>query len=190
MKSLIWVVAAICITTTFSPAHAQAPTVFTNIEIKNANGDAMLLGHCNIAMLRQGVFQQWFIPGFNTYQPDTSVTRFLGPLLKNKCIEIFLGTWCGDSRREVPRMLKLLEIAGFDIQKVKLIFVNNTADAYKQSPQHEEAGKNIKRVPTMIVYENQVEIGRIIEYPVDTLGKDLLRILKAEKYVPNYSQLK
>ena len=44
-------------------------------------------------------------------------------------------------------MLKLLEIAGFDIQKVKLIFVNNTAEAYKQSPQHEEAGKNIKRVP-------------------------------------------
>jgi thiol-disulfide isomerase/thioredoxin len=190
MKSLIWVVAAICMTTTFSPAHAQAPTVFANTEIKNANGDAMLLGHCNISMLRQGAFQQWFIPGFNTYQPDTSVAHSLVPLLKNKFIEIFLGTWCGDSRKEVPRMLKLLEIAGFDIQKVKLIFVNNTAEAYKQSPQHEEAGKNIKRVPTMIVYENQLEIGRIIEYPVETLEKDLLRILKAEKYVPNYNQLK
>jgi len=190
MKSLIWFVAAVCMATTFSPAHAQTPVTYANTEIKNAGGDPMLLGHCDIALLKQGIFQQWFVPGFTSYQPDSSIARSLQPLLKNKVIEIFLGTWCGDSRREVPRMLKMLESCGYDIQKVKLIFVSNAADAYKQSPQHEESGKNIKRVPTMILYENQAEIGRIIEYPVETLEKDLLRILKGEKYVPNYSQLK
>jgi len=190
MKSLIWFVAAVCMTTIFSLAHAQAPVTYANTEIKNAGGDPMLLGHCDIALLKQGTFQQWFVPGFTSYQPDSSITRSLKPLLKNKAIEIFLGTWCGDSRREVPRMLKMLELCGYDIQKVKLIFVSNAADAYKQSPQHEESGKNIKRVPTMILYDNQIETGRIIEFPVETLEKDLLRILKGEKYVPNYSQLK
>ncbi len=190
MKSLIWFVAAIYIATNFSPAHAQAPITYANIETKDTNGDPMLLGHCDIALLKQGVFQQWFVPGFNAYQPDSSMIRFLQPLLRNKIVEIFLGTWCGDSRREVPHMLKILEGAGFNIQKVKLVFVSNAADAYKKSPQHEEVGKNIKRVPTMIVYEHQTEIGRIIEYPVETLEKDLLRILKGEKYVPNYSRLK
>jgi thiol-disulfide isomerase/thioredoxin len=190
MKSLIWFVAAICMATTFSPAHAQAPTNYANTEIKNASGDAMLLGHCDIALLKQGTFQQWFVSGFTSYQPDSSITRFLQPLLKGKVIEIFLGTWCGDSRREVPRMLKMLESSGYDIQKVKLVFVSNAADMYKQSPQHEETGKNIKRVPTLIVYSQQTEIGRIIEYPVVSLEKDLLSILKGEKYVPNYSQLR
>jgi len=190
MKSLIWVVAAVCMTAIFSPAHAQSPTPYANTEIKNASGEPMLLGHCEINLLKQGVFQQWFIPGFNAYQPDSLTTRTLAPLVKDKFIEIFLGTWCGDSRREVPRMLKMLESSGYDIQKVKLVFVSNAADVYKQSPQHEEAGKNIKRVPTLIVYHKETEIGRIIEYPVETLEKDLLKILKSEKYVPNYSQLK
>lgn len=190
MKSLIWFVAIICMAATFSPAHAQAPVTYVNTEVRNANGDPMLLGHCDMAMLKQGGFQHWFVPGFHTYQPDSSITRLLQPLLKNIFIEIFLGTWCGDSRREVPRMLKMLESSGYDIQKVKLVFVSNAADAYKQSPQHEEAGKNIKRVPTMILYNNQTEMGRIIEYPVETLEKDLLRMLKGEKYVPNYSQLR
>ncbi|MFZ6023255.1 MAG: thiol reductase thioredoxin [Bacteroidota bacterium] len=190
MKSLIWFVAAVCMVTNFSPAHAQAPNAYANTEVKTANGDLMLLGHCEMALLKQGAFQQWFVPGFTSYQPDSFITRLLHPLLKNKTIEIFLGTWCGDSRREVPRMLKMLESSGFDIQKVKLLFVSNAADMYKQSPQHEESGKNIKRVPTLIVYNQQIEIGRIIEYPVASLEKDLLSILKGEKYVPNYSQLR
>lgn len=190
MKSFIWFVAAICMATTFSPAYTQAPATYANTEVKNANSDPMLLGYCDMALLKQGVFKEWFVPGFAAYRPDSLIVGLLQPLLKNKRIEIFLATWCGDSRREVPHMLKILEYAGYDLQKVKLVFVNNAAEFYKQSPQHEEAGKNIKRVPTLILYNNQTEIGRIIEYPVETLEKDLLRILKGEKYIPNYSQLK
>lgn len=190
MKKLIWVAAIVCIAACFSPAYAQAPATYVNTEVKNANGESMLLGHCNIALLRKGVFQQWFLPGFDSYQPDSVIVSALMPLLKDKVIEIFLGTWCGDSRREVPRMLKVLQVSGYDTGKVKLIFVSNAPDAYKQSPQHEEAGKNIKRVPTLIVYDRDKETGRIIEYPVETLEKDLLRILKGEPYVPNYHQLR
>lgn len=189
MKSLIWVVAILCMAASFAPAHAQVSSTYANTEIKNANGESMLLGHCELALLLKPAFGQWFSTGFSAYQPDSSFTNQLGSLLKDKQIEIFLGTWCGDSRREVPRMLKMLESSGYDIQKVKLIFVSNAGDTYKQSPQHEEAGKNIKRVPTLILYHNQTEMGRIIEYPVESLEKDLLRILRQEKYVPNYSGL-
>ena len=189
MKILIWIAAVVAMAAIFSPAHAQAPVIYANTEVKNTNGDPMLLGCCEIKLLKQGAFQQWFVPGFNAYQPDTAITSSLRPLLKNKHIEIFLGTWCGDSRREVPRMLKVLETAGYDIALVKLVFVSNAAETYKQSPQHEEAGKNIRRVPTLIVYDQQKEVGRIVEYPVETLEKDLARIVKGEKYQPNYSQL-
>lgn len=190
MKLYSWVVVALLAATISLPVCAQEKSQYANIETKNSNGEVMLLGHCDWAMLKQGTYQSWFMPGFNAYQPDSIILQSIKPLLQGKQIEIFLGTWCGDSRREVPKMLKLLETAGCNISSVKLVFVSNAPDAYKQSPQHEEAGKDIKRVPTLIVYHDKKETGRIVEYPVVSLEKDLLAILRGEKYVPNYSTMK
>lgn len=86
-------------------------------------------------------------------------------------------------------MIKILQAASFDTSHLRLIFVDNSTKKYKQSPQHEEAGKNIHHVPTIIVYEKNKEIGRIIESPVASLEKDLLAILRHEDYEPNYQAI-
>jgi hypothetical protein len=57
---------------------------------------------------------------------------------------------------------------------------------YKQSPEHEEAGRKILRVPTLIIESGGHEWGRIIELPVVSLERDLLRILRKDGYIPNY----
>ena len=190
MKSSFLVITVLCIVMTQPYVNAQTTTAFANIEVKNSNGEPMLLGHCDVSFLQQGVYKNWYQPGYDHYIPDSSTIPFLTELLKGKQIDIFLGTWCGDSRREVPRMMKILTQAGVHQQQIKLIFVSNESNSYKKSPQHEEAGKNIKRVPTLIVYENEKEMGRIIEYPVVSLEKDLLLILRRENYVPNYGSMK
>jgi thiol-disulfide isomerase/thioredoxin len=162
--------------------------------INSANGNTIndpqatthLLGVHPIADLRQAPFADWFQYNYQNYQPDSLLLPELKQLLKGKELQIFLGTWCGDSKREVPRMLKILAAAGFDSTKLQLVFVNNTADQYKKSPTHEEQGKNIVRVPTLIVYKGKTEIGRFIEYPKESIEKDLLKILKGEPYQPNY----
>jgi tetratricopeptide (TPR) repeat protein len=41
-------------------------------------------------------------------------------------------------------------------------------------------------VPTLIVYENGLELNRINESPVESLERDLLKILRKEAYTPNY----
>jgi tetratricopeptide (TPR) repeat protein len=64
--------------------------------------------------------------------------------------------------------------------------VDSHTEYYKQSPQHEEAGLNIFRVPTLIISKKKTEIGRIIEYPVQSLERDMLSIIKSEPYVPRY----
>lgn len=189
MKSIILMVTVLYTITVSSSIIAQTKTNFANIEVKSSNGEPMLLGHCDASFLLQGTYKNWYQPGYENYVPDSSIIQLLIGLLKGKRIEIFLGTWCGDSRREVPRMMKMLAKTGVDQQQIKLIFVSNESNSYKQSPQHEEFGKNIKRVPTLIVYDDDKEIGRIIEYPVVSLEKDLLSILRKEKYVPNYSRL-
>jgi hypothetical protein len=87
-------------------------------------------------------------------------------------------------------MLKILEAAGFDTSNLGIVCVSNEFDMYKKSPQGEELGKNIQRVPTLIVYEKNKEIGRIIESPVLSLERDLLSILRKEPYIPNHANLK
>lgn len=163
-------------------------TTQLNRREKDSRGNEMLLGKCNRTALHEKPFSDWFEKNYRDYSPEQSAIPLLKELLKNKTIMLFLGTWCGDSRREVPRMLNILDAAGFQDKNLQMVMVSNQPDMYKQSPTHEEAGKNIIRVPTLIIYENEKEIGRIVEYPVKTLEQDLLSILKGIGYIPNYSQ--
>ncbi|MBL7739457.1 MAG: hypothetical protein JNK14_09565 [Chitinophagaceae bacterium] len=132
-------------------------------------------------------FDKWFVEGYDAYQPDTTVISSLRKInMKNTSIRIFLGTWCGDSRREVPRFLKILHELSFPLQQVHIIAVGGGDSLYKQSPQHEETGKGIFRVPVFILYKNDKEIGRINEYPSYSLEKDMLALLSGRSYIPNY----
>jgi hypothetical protein len=150
----------------------------------------ILLGKCTRDALLQPPFEEWFRSNYDSYKVDSFTCNFIRPLLAGKSITIFMGTWCGDSRREVPRVLKMLDCCGFPMDKLTLIMVSNKDSLYKKSPQHEEAGKNIVRIPTIIIEQKGLEIGRIIEFPVTSLEKDLLSILRKEGYKPNYDQMK
>ncbi|HET6766385.1 MAG TPA: hypothetical protein VFH08_03265 [Chitinophagaceae bacterium] len=168
----------------------SASPVLTNQLSKDSRGNDMLLGKCTRAALLQSPFIDWYKPNYDSYHVDSFTCNFIRPLLAGKSVTIFLGTWCGDSKREVPRVLKMLDCCGFSSNNITLIMVSNRDSLYKKSPQHEETGKNIVRVPTIIIEQKGVEIGRIIEFPKTSLEKDLLSILRKEKYQPNYHHLK
>jgi len=53
-------------------------------------------------------------------------------------------------------------------------------DDSKLSPVAEYPGLDIQRVPTFIIYKNNVEAGRIIENPLTSLEQDILNILTKE----------
>ena len=132
-------------------------------------------------------YTKWFDSMYAAYIPAReTVTDLKKQHTRGLRFEIFLGTWCGDSRREVPRFLKILDQLPMAEHKVSLIALGNSDSLVKQSPGHEEAGKGIFRVPVFIVYRDGNEIGRITEFPVNSLENDLLRILSAEGYQPNY----
>ena len=78
---------------------------------------------------------------------------------------MFFGTWCHDSQREVPRMLKILEAVGFPQADVKMV----TLDVSKNDPLGLAAANEVKFTPTFIFFRQQNELGRIVEKPATTL---------------------
>ncbi len=122
-------------------------------------------------------FINWFNKEYTNYKVDFPTTEEIKNYLDGKIIKIVLGTWCSDSRREVPRMLKILDFVGFPDDKIQLINVSRE----KKGIAGEVDSLNIEFVPTIIVYENGKEISRIIETPTETLEKDLLKIIKRQQ---------
>ncbi len=86
-------------------------------------------------------------------------------------IEIYFGTWCHDSQREVPRLLKAL--AKHDNIPLQLTLL----DHQKSDPQGQAKIKKVKYTPTFIIYQDQREIGRIIERPKVSLIADITQFI-------------
>jgi hypothetical protein len=134
---------------------------------------AILLGPIERTALGGEPYGTWFDEQYGGYELDTLTLALLADSLVDVDVKIFLGTWCHDSRREVPRVYKILDYLGYPAEQVTLIALGRD----KHGPAREEEGFDIELVPTIIFYRGGVEIGRIIESPTDTLEEDLLDIL-------------
>jgi thiol-disulfide isomerase/thioredoxin len=148
-------------------------------------GKPMLLGKITIEELQQEPFAEWYQMESDGYEVDTELTNAISNP-GQYTYEVFLGTWCGDSRREVPRMEKIFSEMGIDMSNVLIV----TLDRDKISPNGEQEGKDIRYVPTLIVNKDNQEIGRIVESPSSetaTLESDLFEISLGIPPVPNYS---
>jgi len=164
--------------------NAKSQPSFLSLE--NANNQPWLWGKVPINALRQSPFDKWMVTNYQNYQPDAAQMEALKQVIQNKQVQIFLGTWCGDSKREVPKMLKVLQLAGVDTTNVELVCVSSNDETYKQSWHREEKGKNIHRVPTFIIYDNDKEVGRMVESPKQSIENDLWQIITGKAYQPKY----
>ncbi|MGH1386037.1 thioredoxin family protein [Kordia sp.] len=154
---------------------------------KDTRGRDLLLSEITKDGFTSNSFNSWFSPNYEAYEPDAEIIKKLKRKLKKYSITIFMGTWCGDSKREVPKFMKLLDAANFPEEKLRIVGLDNKRSAYKQGPNGEEKGLNIHRVPTFIVYNKKgKEVGRIVEHAVESLEADLLRICRKKSYEHNY----
>jgi thiol-disulfide isomerase/thioredoxin len=121
-------------------------------------------------------YSEWSGPGYDHYQPDEKIIKKCEKKMDDSLrIIIFMGTWCSDSRKQVPHFYKILDLLQFPMYNIKLIFV----DRDKNDGIGEAKKWNVKKVPTFIITDKYGgEIGRIVESPKRTLEKDLLAILK------------
>ena len=87
-------------------------------------GKPMLLGPITIEELQQEPFNEWYQIEFSEYEVDVRTVSELTTAIDNSnqyTYEIFLGTWCGDSRREIPRIEKIFNEMGVDMNNVAIV---------------------------------------------------------------------
>ena len=144
----------------------------------------LMLGEFNLEELKATKNKEWFNRSYEEYSPNLETLKKLTSEVKkeNFHIEVYLGTWCPDSQREFPQLIKLLDQINFDMDNLRLVGV----DRDKVVPLLSEAERkslDINHVPTIIVFdENGKELNRYVEFAQESLEKDLLKILSRQDY--------
>ena len=165
----------------FSSCRTKKPVTDSTVPVEDvkpalnfSDQTTWVLGYFTRPQLERPPHSEWFMKGYDGYLFNTDALNKLSDISKDDLtIKIVLGTWCPDSRREVPRFMRIMDLWGFPAEKITFIGVDNA----KLSPVGEYEMLNIERVPTFIVYKNNIELGRIIETPVTSLEQDMVNIL-------------
>lgn len=144
--------------------------------------DPILLGEQHRDVLEANPYNKWFMTSYKDHTLDTETLTTVKAGLKDVRITAFMGTWCEDSQREVPAFYKILDEVDYASSTVKLITVSEE----KTTPEGLEKGKEITNVPTFIFMKDGKELGRIVEYPLESLEKDMAKILTGQPYKHAY----
>ena len=158
---------------TFLIAAPQINAQDFKITTDEKNGEPLILGYCSASIIIDSLFKDTWTTEYDNYQPDFEVLDSLEGKLDNIIITIVFRSTCSDSREQLPRLFKILNELNYDVNSITLIGVNRE----KQGLSNEAEGLEIELVPTIIFYKDGSEIGRIVETPVESLEKDLLKIL-------------
>lgn len=130
------------------------------------------------------------LPGWSAekaeYEPAAEDLAVLAAVSEPVDIICVLGSWCGDSEREVPRFWKILDMAENPNLTMTLFAVGRATDE-KARELMVEIGfdenlrdvYNVQLVPTFIFLRGEKELGRIVETPETTLEQDAARILSS-----------
>jgi hypothetical protein len=126
-----------------------------------------------LGKIQRSVLDDTFMAEYNSYPVKTEFLDLIRRVSPGIRIVVFLGAWCSDSRREVPRFLKIMDQAGFPPARLTLYAV----DREKKCPDGSTTLYGIERVPTFVFEKGSEEVGRIVETPRASLEGDVVTIL-------------
>ena len=157
MAVIRWLFLILALVTPFSIGAAER----SNYHVGEINQQALFAAH------------PIFKVNYQSYQPSAElVSSFKADLPEALEVRVLFGTWCHDSEREVPRLLKLLNLAGMPDESVEMYAL----DLKKKDPGGMADAMGIKYTPTFIFYVGGREIGRIVERPEESLISDIARL--------------
>ena len=111
----------------------------------------------------------------NLYSPDESYCKNIQNKISNGDYKfiVIAGSWCGDTKSELPKLLKIMDVCNVEDDDFILIGVGRDKVIRDES----QSKYPFESVMTLIIENNGIEIGRIVEFPESSWEYDILNIL-------------
>ncbi|MCB0834645.1 MAG: thioredoxin family protein [Bacteroidetes bacterium] len=135
------------------------------------NGEKLLSGPIG----KEELFREFpqFKENYDNYMPRISPNQSLRETIDSCKILIFLGTWCSDTKRHLPVILKVIDfLAGHNV-----IYELHALDRSKRDSDGLTTKYRVERIPTVIFIKHGSEVGRFVERPKNSVEDDLYGIL-------------
>ena len=132
---------------------------------------APLVGHVTREALEN--YDTWKTLRAEDYTPDGTAVQAIASNWRGVRVLVIVGTWCRDSKRDLPRFFKIADLGKLPLDDVTFIAV----DRSKKDPEGLTETHKIGRVPTFVFFRGDMEIGRVTERPTTTLEADIAAIL-------------
>ncbi len=164
------------------PIKSEPPTV-ENVEVPKVaayqtlddHGHKMLVGQITPDLIKNETDFPWYAQTLSYYKPKEELVQQYKDKAGRFNIVLFAGTWCEDSHFIVPGYIKTMETAGVPADRLE--FWATDREKHTLNDMHTKYGVTL--VPTIIIFQDGSEVGRVVEYGESGLpDTDLLAIMK------------
>ena len=140
----------------------------------DSHGQTVITGRFSPTLLESDSAFIWYRQNYASFEPDSASVVIITEAAKGVHFIVVGGTWCGDTKRELPRFFKTASLAHIPDANIELFGV----DRSKKSKEGITDKYDVVNVPTFIVLSDGKEIGRIVESPRQGMEFDLANILR------------
>ena len=169
MKKTVWFTLAVLIVCFSASAQEKNKKI-----VDERFEREVLIGHCDRDGLQESEFGETFTDEYTAYTPKGKFIKRIKRSAADYSITMVLGTWCRDSKEQVPRFYRILDEA----ERLPALKEVICVDGWKKCPDVPVSQLGIEFVPTFIFFRDGIEIGRIVEHPEQSLEKDFYSIIK------------
>ncbi|MCW3462730.1 thioredoxin family protein [Chitinophaga nivalis] len=138
---------------------------------QNGSNGKVLKGKIDMKTLMNDSNTTWFYKGVNNYQPNDNMLNYIKANRSGFNLVAVMGTWDETSQQVIPQLYKVMITAGSPEEQVILFGADQRLQT--EAP----TDYKIKKVPTIIVFKEGKEEGRIVGAPKESIEADLSRIL-------------
>jgi len=137
-------------------------------------GQKIITGRFSSSLLEADSSFDWYAKNFASFTPDSASVVFLSSAAKDIRFIVIGGTWCGDTKRELPKFFKTASLAHIPEANIELYGV----DRSKRNREGVTEKYHVTNVPTFILLSDGKEIGRIVEHSEGGIEFDLVYLLQ------------
>ncbi|MBC7426001.1 MAG: hypothetical protein H7321_05650 [Bacteroidia bacterium] len=139
----------------------------------DSKGNRIIKGKLTEDSLKNMEYYSWYLRGKTDYNPAKRPMKKITAVKDSLSFVVIMGTWCSDTKEQLPKLLKIIDKAGIPQSAVQLFGVDREKDSNGTVP----AGITYTLIPTVLVYFNGRLIGTIVEAPKRSIESDLAKML-------------